>query len=251
MKKTPIIAGNWKMNTLPSDGTHLINDVTKLLFDIKSVRIIFAPPFTGLFGINLNPPFHIAAQNCHWKEFGAYTGEISIDMLKELGVEYVIVGHSERRHVFYEKDHWINNKVKSLIRNEISPILCIGETIEQRKKGQTEDILKEQLKKGLQSVNDVSMCIIAYEPVWSIGTGLAAEAEQIEIAHEIIRTYIFEYYDGSDDLYILYGGSVDSNNAEKLISINGVDGFLIGGASLKANSFASIIRTVSMVKENK
>ena len=250
MKKVPIIAGNWKMNKLPSEGRLFINEVTNLVLDIKSVSVIFAPPFTGLFEVQVKSPFHIAAQNCHWEDSGALTGEISVSMVKDCGVEYVIVGHSERRHIFGETNEWVNKKTKALLVNGVSPILCVGETIAQRESGETESVLKDQLEKGLDSISDVRNCIIAYEPVWAIGTGLTATNEQVEIAHQFIREVIGNKYGNGDGTHILYGGSVNSGNAESLIQTEGVDGFLIGGASLDAGSFASIIKIVEEVQES-
>jgi len=250
MKKIPIVAGNWKMNKLPSEGMSFVDEVTKLVLDIRSVSVIFAPPFTGLFEMNVEPPFHAAAQNCHWEESGAFTGEISIPMIKDCGVHYVIVGHSERRHVFGETNEWVNKKVKGLLSHGLNPILCIGETIDQRKSGETEIVLKHQLEKGFDSIDDIRDCIIAYEPVWAIGTGVTANIEQVEIAHEVIREIIGKSHGTGNDTHILYGGSVNSDNARDLIQTKGVDGFLIGGASLDANSFASVIRTVEEVQEN-
>ena len=250
MKKMPIVAGNWKMNKLPSEGMSFVDEVTKLVLDIRSVSVIFAPPFTGLFEMNVEPPFHAAAQNCHWEESGAFTGEISIPMIKDCGVNYVIVGHSERRHVFGETNEWVNKKVKGLLSHGLNPILCIGETIDQRKSGETEIVLKHQLEKGFDSIDDIRDCIIAYEPVWAIGTGVTANIEQVEIAHEVIREIIGKSHGTGNDTHILYGGSVNSDNARDLIQTKGVDGFLIGGASLDANSFASVIRTVEEVQEN-
>jgi len=250
MKKIPIVAGNWKMNKLPSEGMSFVDEVTKLVLDIRSVSVIFAPPFTGLFEMNVEPPFYTAAQNCHWEETGAFTGEISIPMIKDCGASHVIVGHSERRHVFGETNEWINKKIKALLSHGLKPILCIGETLEQRESGSTELVLKEQLEKGFSSINDIDKCIIAYEPVWAIGTGVTANLEQVEMAHVVIREIIGENYDGGNDVHILYGGSVNSGNAKDLIQVEGVDGFLIGGASLDASSFASIIRTVEEVQEN-
>ena len=251
MKKMPIVAGNWKMNKLPSEVISFVDEVTKLVLDIRSVSVIFAPPFTGLFEMNVKPPFYAAAQNCHWEESGAFTGEISIPMIKDCGVDYVIVGHSERRHVFGETDEWINNKVRGLLSYGLNPILCIGETIDERKSGETALVLKDQLEKGFDSIDNIRDCIIAYEPVWAIGTGVTATIEQVQIAHTVIREIIGKNYGIGNDVHILYGGSVNSDNAKDLIQTKGVDGLLIGGASLDANSFASVIRTVEEVQENR
>ena len=249
MKKTPIVAGNWKMNKLPSEGSSHVSEISKLVKALKSVTVIYAPPFTGLLDLKVQPPFHIAAQNCHWEDGGALTGEISLQMIKDCGAEYVIVGHSERRHIFGETNDWVNKKTKAILANEMKPILCVGETIIQRESGETESILKDQLEKGLDTIGDVKNCIIAYEPVWAIGTGLTASNEQVEIAHKFIREVIGNKYGNGDGTHILYGGSVNSGNAKSLIQTKGVDGFLIGGASLDAGSFASIIKIVEEVQE--
>ena len=187
--------------------------------------------------------FALGAQNCHWEESGAFTGEISCTMLKELGVRYVITGHSERRHIFGETDKWINNKNRAILSHDMIPIFCLGETFEQRKSGDTESVLADQLESGLNGIEVLGETIIAYEPVWAIGTGLNADSRQIESAHETIRLKIKELYSikESENISILYGGSVNESNAKALISSKGVDGFLIGGASLKETSFYDII----------
>ncbi len=250
MKRTPIVAGNWKMNKIPSEGMSFVSKISNLVKEPKSVKVIYAPPFSGLFELKVEPPFHIAAQNCHWEDSGALTGEISLPMIKDCGAHYVIVGHSERRHIFNETDKWINNKIKAILSHGLIPILCIGETIEQRENGDTESVLENQLEKGLDSIDRINSCIVAYEPVWAIGTGLTATNEQVRTAHKVIRKLISSYNKSSNQMHILYGGSVNSGNAKSLIQTEGVDGFLIGGASLSAESFASIINIVEEVQEN-
>ena len=249
MKKTPIVAGNWKMNKLPSESASYISEINKLVKDVKSLTVIYAPPFSGLFDLKVKPPFHLAAQNCHWEDDGAFTGEISLPMIKDCGADYVIVGHSERRHIFHESDEWVNNKVRAVLSNDLKPILCIGETIQQRKNGDTKSVLENQLEKGLNSIDKINNCIIAYEPVWAIGTGLTATNDQVESAHEVIGNFTRRNFKNSNHIHILYGGSVNSDNAKSLIQTKGVDGFLIGGASLNAGSFASIINIVEEVQE--
>ena len=249
MKKTPIVAGNWKMNKLPSESASYISEINKLVKDVKSLTVIYAPPFSGLFDLKVKPPFHIAAQNCHWEDYGAFTGEISLPMIKDCGAEYVIVGHSERRHIFNETDEWVNKKIRAVLSNDLKPILCIGETIQQRENGDTKSVLENQLEKGLNSIDKINNCIIAYEPVWAIGTGLTATNDQVESAHEVIGNFIRRNFKNSNHFHILYGGSVNSGNAKSLIQTKGVDGFLIGGASLNAESFASIINIVEEVQE--
>ena len=249
MKKKPIIAGNWKMNKTPTEGGSFVDRTVNILLDIKHVSVIFAPPFTGLFDMDVKPPFYSAAQNCHWEDFGAFTGEISVSMIRDCGAEYVILGHSERRHVFGESDDWVNRKVKAVLDGGLKPILCIGETLGQREAGQTDLVLESQLELGLKDVAELEHCVIAYEPVWAIGTGVTADSEQIKLAHQAVRKILVELYPGSDDIQVLYGGSVNPGNAEELISVPGVNGFLIGGASLDIDSFTSITQTVDNIQE--
>ena len=215
MGRVPIVAGNWKMNKNPEEGFSFVDEVQNLLLEIKHVSIIFAPPFTGLFEMKVKPPFYSAAQNCHWEANGAFTGEISVSMIKGCGAKYVIIGHSERRHIFGESNEWVNKKLRATLDKGLSPILCIGETIEQRKTDQTEQILREQLEKGFDSIDSFEDCIIAYEPVWAIGTGMTADNEQVRSAHNVIRDIL----GNNDDIHILYGGSVNSGNAEDLIKV--------------------------------
>ena len=249
MKKKPIIAGNWKMNKIPTEGGSFVDRTVNLLLDIKHVSVIFAPPFTGLFDMDVKPPFYSAAQNCHWEDSGAFTGEISVSMIRDCGAEYVILGHSERRHVFGESDDWVNRKVKAVLDGGLKPILCIGETLGQREAGQTDLVLESQLELGLKDVAELEHCVIAYEPVWAIGTGVTADSEQVKLAHQAVRKILVELYPGSDDIQVLYGGSVNPGNAEELISVPGVNGFLIGGASLDIDSFTSITPTVDNIQE--
>ena len=249
MSLTPIVARNWKMHKTPSEGASFIELTKNLLLDIEHVSVIFAPPFTGLFDLNVKPPFYSAAQNCHWEQTGAFTGEISVSMIRDCGAEYVILGHSERRHVFGESDDWVNRKVKAVLNGGLKPILCIGETLGQREAGQTDLVLESQLELGLKDVTELEHCVIAYEPVWAIGTGVTADSEQVKLAHQAVRKILVELYPGSDDIQVLYGGSVNPGNAEELISVPGVNGFLIGGASLDIDSFTSITQTVDNIQE--
>ena len=186
MKKS-IVAGNWKMNKTPQNGKLFISEVLANLDEISNVDVVFFPPFTGLNNLNIAPPFYLGAQNCYFKNNGAYTGEISIDMLLECKVEYVIVGHSERRHVFNEDNHSINKKVFKIIESGIKPILCLGETIDQRNEGKAYDTIEEQLISGLSSIKSLINIIIAYDPVWAIGTGLTASTKQINEEHTFKR----------------------------------------------------------------
>ncbi len=249
MELTPIVAGNWKMHKTPKDGHSFVEKTTNLLLEINHVSVIFAPPFTGLFDIDVQPPFYLAAQNCHWEEQGAYTGEISVAMIRDCSAEYVILGHSERRHVFGETDNWINRKVIAVLAGGLKPILCIGETLDQREAGETDLVLKNQLEQGLAEVESLQNIVIAYEPVWAIGTGVTATINQVESAHESVRGILKEIFPDSNDIHVLYGGSVKPANAEELIQVPGVNGFLIGGASLDVESFTSITRTVETVQK--
>ena len=246
MVATPIVAGNWKMNKTPTEACSFIQESVNLLLDIDRVKVIFLPPFTGLFDMHVEHPFSLGAQNCHWEDQGAFTGEISVGMLKDCGVSYVIVGHSERRHVFSETNDWINRKVKAIIAADLIPILCIGETFEQRKSGQTNQVLEEQLQDGLEMINSLEKLVVAYEPVWAIGTGITASVEQVSDALLLVRDILSIQFSDSniDNSPIIYGGSVTPTNAEELISVPGVDGFLVGGASLNIESFTSIIKIV-------
>ena len=244
-----MVAGNWKMNKTPAEGRSFLTKIVNLLLDIKRTAVIFCPPFPGLFGLDKlleGTGFYLGAQNCHWEKQGAFTGEVSPQMLKTCGVEYVIVGHSERRHVFGESDEWINQKVQAVLECGMKPIFCIGETSQERKKVETRSVLERQLTKGLSVIKSMEKVILAYEPVWAIGTGENAFPEQVEEANKIIRSWIGNFYGGerADKVPILYGGSVNPENTEELIRTDGTDGFLIGGASLDVESFCSIVQQV-------
>ena len=242
-----IVAGNWKMNKTPREGKTFIIEVASSLPIINNVNVIFCPPFTGLYNIDISPPYYLGAQNCFYKVQGAYTGEISIEMLLECNVEYVIIGHSERRHIFHENNELIGKKMSKAINAGMKPILCIGETIDEMNNGKTYDIIEEQIIKGLTNVKSIDNIIIAYEPVWAIGTGLTATVERINEMHTFIRKILSRLYTNniSDKTPILYGGSVNSDNANELISIDGVNGFLIGGASLDVIKFTDVVKIVN------
>ena len=241
-----IVVGNWKMNKLPKEGSSFVEESVNLLLDVERVQVIFCPPFTGLLGMNLEHPFSLGSQNCHWEGQGAFTGEISTRMLKDCGVSYVIVGHSERRQIFFETNDWIKWKMGAVVDAGLIPIFCIGETLEQRKSGQTDQALAQQLQDGFKMVNSFKKMVIAYEPVWAIGTRISAKVDQVKDAHLQIKKILSKQFPKNilTDFPILYGGSVTPDNAEELISVPGVDGFLIGGASLNIDSFTSIVRIV-------
>ena len=239
-----IIAGNWKMNKTPSEGKIFINEVKSMVPSLQNTKVIFFHAYSGLANIDVRDPFYLGAQNCHWEGSGAYTGEISIEMIKDCNAKYIIVGHSERRQLFKELDKDINNKIRAILASKLKPILCIGESIVDRNAMLTENFLQRQLEDGLEGIQSIDDCIIAYEPIWAIGTGETANKDQIGSAHDFIRSVLRNLYPESYSCPILYGGSVNSKNAKELFKIKGVDGFLIGGASLNKESFISIINNV-------
>ena len=242
----PIVAGNWKMNKTPSEGNKFSLSLIENLNSISNTDVIIFPPFTGLTSIVHSKSYYLGAQNCYFENSGAFTGEVSVDMLIDCKVKYVILGHSERRTIFGEDDEVIGDKVSSVINSNMIPVLCIGETIEQLNEGLTKETVYKQLKIGLSKVDSLKDIVIAYEPVWAIGTGLTASIEKVGEIHSYIRSLLTEFYDEteSSQIPILYGGSVNSNNAEELINVNSVNGFLIGGASLDVEKFVDIIKIV-------
>ena len=251
MIKKPIIAANWKMYKTPQEGVNFISELSNLLLDKEKPTIIFCPPFTSLFHINemiSDLDMSLGAQNVYFEKEGAFTGEISVNMLKSCSVQYVIIGHSERRHIFNESNKDTNRKIHTVLDNEIIPIFCVGEKLDDRESNNTRKILLEQLEEGLAGVNidALDRIIIAYEPVWAIGTGVNALPNQVQESHEMIRDILMELYDNNlnIDIPILYGGSVKPDNSEELINTKGVDGFLIGGASLNLDTFSKIIEIV-------
>ena len=247
MSIKPIIAANWKMNKTPKEGIEFFDEIKRNFSGNDKITIIIGTAFTGLNSFSTVPPIFKAAQNCHWEQSGAYTGEISVDMIKDCGADFVILGHSERRHIFQETDNQINLKIKTVLNRGLNPILCVGETLGQRNNNMTNSILETQLHKALNEVDNIRSLSVAYEPVWAIGTGLTANEDQIKSAHLRIKEILFGLYPNSDDIPILYGGSVNRNNASSLIKVKNVNGFLIGGASLKVNDFKSIIYEVKNI----
>jgi triosephosphate isomerase (TIM) len=246
-----VIAGNWKMYNDLDASAKLINDLNNALqnMDIHT-GVIVCPPFTSLSlasSLLKESMIKLGAQNMHFEEQGAFTGEISASMLLSTGCEYVILGHSERRTIFKETDELINMKIKKALISGLRPIFCIGETLEEREKGITNDILKHQVEIGLSEISeaDLERVIIAYEPVWAIGTGKTASPQQAQDAHSFIRSLIKEKYspDAAEKMIIQYGGSVKPDNAEELLRQNDIDGALVGGACLKADSFIAIIKS--------
>ena len=242
-----VIAGNWKMNMLPDAAIRFIDEITPMVKDTKN-EVVLCVPYTDLFYALLaaqNTNIKIGAQNIHWEESGAYTGEVSGKMLKAIGVEYVIIGHSERRQYFAETDETVNKKLKAAFANNLKPIVCVGETLEQREVGMANDIITSQTEKALDGLTDeqVANTIIAYEPIWAIGTGKTATSEDANNAIKAIRNKISNLYgqNVSERVIIQYGGSVKSTNAQELFSMSDIDGGLVGGASLKVDEFAKIV----------
>ena len=242
-----VVAGNWKMNNDRKAAKALITELAPLVKD-AACEVVLCVPFTNLEtaltlceGTNL----HVGAENCHWAKSGAFTGEISAEMLAEMGVEYVIIGHSERRQYFGETDQTVNARVRAALDAGLKVILCVGEVLEQREQGITEEIVSLQTKVALGGVSreELANIIIAYEPVWAIGTGKTATADQAEEVCAAIRKVVGELYgeDAAKALTVQYGGSMNPKNAEELLSKPDVDGGLIGGASLKADQFAVIV----------
>ncbi len=242
-----LIVGNWKMNLNVHEASILVHDLTKLINVHRDVEVVVAPTLLALQPISLQIDrrvLKLAAQNFYWQDHGAYTGEVSATQLRGL-VEYAIVGHSERRHVFHEHDKEIRSKVQAAIRNTISPILCIGETAHQRASGEASDVLHDQLLGGLANITseEFHKVVIAYEPVWAIGTGNNATPADVEKAITAIRRQISHLYgqQAADAVRVLYGGSVTPESASTYLATKGVDGLLVGGASLSAHSFGAIV----------
>ena len=248
-QRTRIIAGNWKMHKLAGDAADTVKALGTALADLEGVEVVICPTFTALYpaaqaleGTNVQ----LGAQNCYSKESGAFTGEISPQMILDVGCQWTIIGHSERRQIFGEEDALLNEKLHFALQSGLKVMFCIGETLEEREGGTMQDVLKRQVLEGLKGLSeeDFQNVVIAYEPVWAIGTGVTASPEQAEEAHEFVRGLVTEAFGGTvaDALRIQYGGSVKPGNAAELISKPNVDGFLVGGASLEADSFAEIVK---------
>ncbi len=245
-----VIAGNWKMNKTPAETAALINEMKPLVADAKC-EVVLCVPFVDIAaaveaakGSNIK----IGAENVHFKESGAYTGEISAEMLTACGVEYVVIGHSERRQYFGETDQTVNLRTLAALKGGLKPIVCVGETLEQRELGYTETLLKYQTKMALTNVTaeELKNVIIAYEPVWAIGTGVTATDEQADEGNGFVRAAVAEMFgaEAAEEITIQYGGSMNPKNAEGLLAKTNVDGGLIGGASLKAEDFSVVVHGV-------
>jgi len=247
MKKR-IIAGNWKMNETIDESVALASAIKSRLFEIDDPEVVLCPPFTSLARVGEiihGTAIELGAQNMYWEQSGAYTGEISPPMLKALGCRYVILGHSERRGLFGETDAVVNRKIKACLENGLSPIVCVGETLEKREAGVTREIVSKQFTRSLAGISgeDIKRCVIAYEPIWAIGTGRTATPVQAQEVHSFIRSLIAESFgrEAADEVRIQYGGSVNPDNAGGILSQPDIDGALVGGASLKADSFCRIV----------
>ena len=246
--KKKIVAGNWKMNNNREQTEQLITALIPLVQDTNNT-VIICVPFTDLckaVKLTKGTNIHVGAQNCHWKESGAFTGEIAPSMLTEIGVEYVVIGHSERRTYFGETDATVLARTKAALNAGLKPIVCIGETLEERNGGKMEEVLRRQVLEGFKdiSVQELEHIIVAYEPVWAIGTGVTATDEQANDAIRFVREVFAEKYgkQAADALYIQYGGSMNDKNAEGLLAMPQIDGGLIGGASLVAEKFAAVVK---------
>lgn len=248
--RIPIIGANWKMNRgTPNESKEMLKALIPLIKKIHNVEVMIAPPFTSLietYNILSKTNIKLGAQNMYYEESGAFTGEISPKFLKEIGVEYVILGHSERRNIFNESDDLINKKLKKALQISLKPIVCIGEHLEDREGGRTKDIIKSQIEATFKDLNkaEIIKTVIAYEPIWAIGTGKTATPEQAEEIHVYIRKILRQKFDqeAANLIRIQYGGSIKPNNAEDLFRKENIDGGLVGGASLQADSLAHIIK---------
>ncbi len=247
MAEKLLIAGNWKMHKTPSQTEEFFKEFLPLVEGIDNVGILICPPFVSIpkaVEVTKNSNVNIGAQNCYFEKEGAFTGEVSPVMLKEVGCKYVIIGHSERRHIFGENDELINKKVISALEEGLRVILCVGETLQERESGLTFTVVETQLKLGLSGVEDkLDRIEIAYEPVWAIGTGVPAKPEDAQEVHRFIYQKLGELNpEKADRVRVLYGGSVKPSNAKELLSQPHIKGVLVGGASLKPDSFAQIVK---------
>ncbi len=252
--RTPLIAGNWKMNTTISEAMALVSAMQKELEAVGGVEKLVCPPFISLKAVSellAKSPIKVGAQNMHYEDKGAFTGEVSPLMIKDI-CSYVIIGHSERRQYFND-DAYINNKVKAAIKYGINPLLCIGEKLEENQSGLTVDVLERQLEQALAGVEHIGNLVIAYEPIWAIGTGKSASAEQANDTIGAIRQKAASLYgkDAASNIRILYGGSANAENIAELAGQPEIDGALVGGASLKPEQFISMVKQTSVVYNKK
>ncbi len=248
MARTPMIAGNWKMHKNCAETRELLSALKSAVgAAAEGVEIVVCPPFTSLAAAveaAAGSPIGVGAQNLHWEKSGAFTGEISADMLREIPVKYVLIGHSERRQYFNESDATVNRRLQAALTAGLIPIVCVGESLQEREADRTESVVSSQIRGGLEgfTADELKTVVIAYEPVWAIGTGRTASPAQAQEVHAFIRQEIRDLLGNiADDMRILYGGSVKPDNARELLGQKDIDGALVGGASLKAADFAGII----------
>jgi len=246
--RTPFIAANWKMNKTVHEAVVFVKELRSLVKDAGGVEIIVAPPFTAVHAAAeaaRNSPIAVAVQDVHWERHGAFTGEVSASMAKEAGAEFAIVGHSERRQLFQETDETVNRKTLAVLGAGLFPIVCVGETLEEREANSTLDVLDRQIKKGLDGLtgDQVASLVVAYEPVWAIGTGRNATPQQAGEVHAHIRSRLRSWFGGhaADLCHVIYGGSVKPDNVHELMLLPDVDGALVGGASLDIRAFSEIL----------
>lgn len=248
--KKPLIAGNWKMYKTVAEAVQLVQAIKAGVYKFHDVITVICPPFTALSEVSKElreAEIGLGAQNMHFETEGAYTGEVSPQMLKDLGCRYVILGHSERRTLFKETDALVQKKLKTALKYSLVPIVCVGESLQERESNRQADIVRQQLERSLADIteDEIAKVVIAYEPVWAIGAGKTASPEQAEEMHAFIRKVLSDKFgeETAQKLYILYGGSVKPDNIESLIEKPNVDGALVGGASLKAESFSQLVAT--------
>ena len=246
--RLPFIAANWKMFKTVHEAVVFVKEFRSMVKDLDDVEIVVAPPFTAIHAVAeaaRNSNVGVAAQDVYWEREGAFTGEVSAPMLKEAGAEYVIIGHSERRRLFHETDETVNRKLVAALGTRLAPIVCIGETLEERESNQTLSVLDRQIRKGLDGLTgeQVASLVLAYEPVWAIGTGRNATPEQAAEAHGHIRSRLRQWFggDAAEQCHVIYGGSVKPDNIHELVVNADVDGALVGGASLDVRGFFDIV----------
>lgn len=247
--RKPIIAGNWKMHKTVDEAVAMVKELAPMVADVKDVDIVVCPTFTSLYSVNQsvqNTNIAVGAQNIFWEEKGAFTGEIAPNMLKDMGCKYVLIGHSERRQYFGETDETVNKRTKAAIKHKLTPIVCVGETLAERESNQTEIVVKAQVVNGLEglSADETANLVIAYEPVWAIGTGRTASADDANSVCAFIRTTIAQIkgQEAAAKVRIQYGGSVKPDNVKELMAKSDIDGALVGGASLEAKSFSQLVK---------
>jgi triosephosphate isomerase len=247
--RQPLIAGNWKMNNNDAESVELVSKLREMISGVKEVEVVVAPPYTALGSVAeaiKDSNISLSAQNMFWEETGAFTGEISPSMLKDIGCQYTIIGHSERRQYFGETNETVNKRLKAALKASLIPIVCIGETLEEREAAKTLAVIEQQLREGINglSSDEMEQVVIAYEPVWAIGTGKTATQQQAQEVHHFIRKVIDQIFGGgvAEETRILYGGSVNPDNIDQLMAQKDIDGALVGGASLQADSFTRIVK---------